>query len=102
MGNGSRRWIVTANATSDGSVVYLCADGGFSSKLADAQTFEAKDEAESARVKAAAAERVVSDPYLTEVGIAPQGLDALSARERIREQGPTIRVRRPDPTTTGR
>jgi hypothetical protein len=102
MGNGSRKWIVTANYTSDGAVAYLRADSGFSRKLAEAQTFETKDAAEAARIQAAAAEREVSDPYLTEVGIAPQGLDALTARERIREQGPTVRLRRPDPTVQGR
>jgi hypothetical protein len=90
------KWIVTGNFTASGGVAYLRADGGYGGSLTDAQLFETKDEAEAARQTALGAERVVSDPYLTEVGVAPQGLDALSARERIRQHGPTIRVRRPD------
>ena len=90
------KWIVTGNFTADGAVAYLRADGGFARSLTDAQVFESKDEAEAARLITLRAEREVSDPYLTEVALAPQGLDALSARERIRDQGPTIRLRRPD------
>ena len=90
------KWIVTGNFTADGAVAYLRGDGGFGRSLTDAQLFETKDAAEAARLTTLSAEREVSDPYLTEVGVAPQGLDALSARERIRDQGPSIRVRRPD------
>jgi hypothetical protein len=92
------KWIVTGNFTADGSVAYLRADGEFGHALSEAQLFEKKDDAEAARQIVLGAERIVSDPYLTEVGVAPQGLDALSARERIREQGPSVRVRRPDPS----
>ena len=95
------KWIVTGNFTSSGGVAYLRADGGYSADLSEAKLFETKDEAEEARKVALSAERLVSDPYLTEVGIAPQGLDALSARERIRQRGPTVRVRRPDPRVGG-
>jgi Protein of unknown function (DUF2849) len=98
----AKRWIVTANFTADGAVAYLRADGEFGRALTEARLFDAKDEAEAARVTATRAERIVTDPYLTEVGVAPQGLDALTARERIRAQGPTVRVRRPDPSLGGR
>lgn len=91
------KWIVTGNFTADGSVAYLRADGGYGHELTAAKLFESKDDAEEARKHALQVERLISDPYLTEVGIAPQGLDALSARERIRQHGPTVRVRRPDP-----
>jgi hypothetical protein len=37
-----------------------------------------------------------------EVVVTPQGLDLLSARERIRAAGPTVRVRRPDPQLASR
>jgi hypothetical protein len=102
MGKLPLKWVVTANFTADGAVAYLRAGGEFGHKLTEAQLFETKDEAEAARQIVLGAERVVSDPYLTEVGIAPQGLDALSARERIRDQGPSVRVRRPDPSVSGR
>jgi hypothetical protein len=102
MGKLPLKWVVTANFTADGSVAYLHANGEFGHKLSEAQVYATKDEAEAARQTILGAERIVSDPYLTEVGIAPQGLDALSARERIREQGPSVRVRRPDPSVSGR
>jgi hypothetical protein len=102
MGKLPLKWIVTGNFTADGAVAYLRADGGFARNVGEAKVFETKEEAEAARVTALGAERVVSDPYLTEVGIAQQGLDTLSARERIREQGPSIRIRRPDPSLGSR
>jgi hypothetical protein len=92
------KWIVTANYTSDGAVAYFRADQSFGRKLDEAAVFDTKDAAEAARQIALGAERLVSDPYLTEVAPAPQGLDALTARERIRSQGPTVRIRRPDPS----
>ena len=96
------KWIVTGNFTADGGVAYLRADGALVRHLREAQVFETKEAAEAARQSILGAERIVSDPYLTEVGDALQGLDALSARERIRDAGPSIRVRRPDPSATGR
>jgi len=92
------KWIVTANFTADGGVAYLKADQTFGRMLDEAAIFETEAEAEAARQVALRAERLVSDPYLTEVAPGSQGLDALTARERIRSQGPTVRVRRPDPT----
>ena len=91
------KWIVTANFTADGAVAYFKADQTFGHQLEQAAVFETKEAAEAACQIAAGAERIVSDPYLTEVAPGSQGLDALSARERIRSQGPTVRVRRPDP-----
>lgn len=86
------KWIVTANFTADGAVAYFKADQTFSRSLADAVVFATKDEAEAARQLALSAEAIVADPYLTEVADGSQGaLDVLSARERIRSQGPTVR-----------
>jgi hypothetical protein len=97
MGKLPLKWVVTGNFTATGAVAWLRPDGEFGHHLTEAQLFDSKDAAEAARQIILGAERLVSDPYLTEVGIAQQGLDALSARERIREQGPSVRVRRPDP-----
>jgi hypothetical protein len=96
------KWIVTANYTADGAVAYFRADQSFSRHFADAKVFETKEAAEAAVQIALADEYTVSDPYLSEVAVAPEGLDALSARERIRSQGPSVRVRRPDPTVPTR
>jgi hypothetical protein len=96
------KWIVTANFTADGSVAYFRADQTYGKLLSEAAVFETKEAAEEAVKIALGVERVVSDPYLTEVAVATQGLDALTARERIRSQGPSVRVRRPDPMQSSR
>jgi hypothetical protein len=96
------KWIVTANYTADGAVAYFRADQSFGRRLEEAAVFDTKDAAEAAHQIALGAEALVSDPYLTEVAPAPQGLDALTARERIRSQGPTVRIRRPDPISAPR
>jgi hypothetical protein len=102
MAKPQTKWIVTANYTSDGAVAYFRTDQTFGRTLIEAAQFDTKDAAEAALQIALGAERLVSDPYLTEVAPAPQGLDALTARERIRSQGPTVRVRRPDPIQPAR
>jgi len=84
------KWIVTGNLTADGAVAYLKADQSFSLKLEDAQVFSNKDDAEAARVLTTKQEALVSDPYITEVAETAGKLDVLSARERIRSQGPSV------------
>jgi hypothetical protein len=84
------KWIVTGNLTADGAVAYLKADRGFGRKVEDAQIFPTKEEAEAARLLLAKQEAVISDPYLTEIAETGGKLDLLSARERIRSQGPTV------------
>jgi hypothetical protein len=96
------QWIVTANFTADGAVAYFRADQSFGKLLSEAAVFDTKEAAEAAVQIALAAEHVVADPYLTEVAAASQGVDALTARERIRSQGPSVRVRRPDPSLSSR
>ena len=97
MAKPALKWIVTANFTATGAVAYFKPDQTWGHNLDEAAVFDAKEPAEAALKIAMGAERLVSDPYLTEVAPGSQGLDALSARERIRSQGPTVRVRRPDP-----
>jgi hypothetical protein len=89
------KWIVTANFTSEGAVAYLRADQSFGRQVSDALVFESKDDAEAARAQAAAVESVVSEPYLTEVSTTGGALDVLTARERIRSQGPSVPYGRP-------
>ncbi|MEY4578770.1 MAG: hypothetical protein RL701_3473 [Pseudomonadota bacterium] len=84
------KWIVTANFTADGAVAYLKADRSFSGNLSEAEVFPGKDEAEAARQVSLRAEAIVTDPYLTEVADTGATLDVLTARERIRSQGPTV------------
>ena len=90
-------WIVTAKVTNDGSNTYRRSDGTWSPRLADAGLFD--DEA-SAKVVlpaiVATEQRTISDPYVIEVALKDGEILALSARERIRASGPTIRIRRAD------
>jgi hypothetical protein len=94
------KWIVTGNFTVDGSVAYVTSARGFSRTVVDAAVFGTKDEAEAARLHALSAEALICDPYITEVAETPNGLDLLSARERIRSQGPTIRYGRIEPKSS--
>jgi len=94
------RWIVSANFTTDGSVAYVSATRSFSRQLSDAVVFGTKDEAETALAEAQRAEAVVCDPYLVEVAESGTGLDVLSARERIRSQGPTVAYGRFQPKSS--
>jgi uncharacterized protein DUF2849 len=95
-------WIVTANFLDDGAVAWRRADGTWSRKVAEAGPLP--DEA-TARTYVASAiareQREVCDPYPIEVELAGGVITPLSARERIRANGPTIRLRRPDEASGG-
>jgi len=90
-------WIVTGKFTDDATNVWRRADGTWSRDLQEAGLLN--DEA-SAKALAAAAvaneQRLITDPYVIEVYAKDGTIDPLSARERIRATGPTIRIRRPD------
>lgn len=91
------RWIVTANFTADGAVAYRKADGAWSREFRDSAVFSTEAEAQPFVAQAAKTEqRLVSDPYAIDVGLVEGGISPITARERIRASGPTIRVRRAD------
>ncbi len=85
--------VVTANRLVDGAVVYLSARGGWSERLADSALWRTQEDAEIA-LKASekdVAARLVVGPYLFEIAETPAGIQALSARERIRaDRQPTF------------
>jgi hypothetical protein len=90
-------FVVTGGRTDDAAPVYRTADGGWTVVLREAGFITSKEEAETlARQATAREQRGVCDPYVFPVRVSPEGVDALSARERIRSTGPTVRVRRPD------
>lgn len=89
--------VVTGKLTDDGSNVWRRADGTWSSRLADAGLFS--DEASAKAVLPAIVareQRQISDPYVIDVDATGGEIRPLSARERIRATGPTIRIRRLD------
>jgi hypothetical protein len=89
-------YVVTANRLIDGQPHYLREDASWSPGLAEAWLIEDKAKAETLAQQAQDQDRVVCDPYVFGVRHTPEGLDPMSARERIRGQGPTTRLRRPD------
>lgn len=91
------RWIVTGKLTDDGANVWRRADGTWSRAVAEAGLFD--DEASAKAVVppiVASEQRQISDPYVIEVRVTDGVIDVLSARERIRANGPTVPLRRPD------
>lgn len=77
---------ITANRLLDGMVVYLTAGGEWSEALVDSAVWHTQEEADIA-LKASeigVTQRLVVGPYLFEVAETPEGVQALSARERIR------------------
>ena len=78
--------VMTANRLSDGIVVYLAADGGWTEQLANARLAETEEEVkvlEALADEAVRARRVVA-AYPMAVGLEKGAVIALSVRERIR------------------
>ncbi len=93
----ANHWIVTGNFTDDGSVAYRRADGTWSKRLADAGLLADEATAKHHALAAVATEqRLISDPYGIEVYADGTTIDPLTARQRIRANGPTIPIRRRD------
>lgn len=81
-------YVVTANRTDDGAVLYLRVDRAWTSALADAHVVESEDERDVLIAWADQQQRDVCDPYAFEVKVVSGAIDPLSARERIRAAGP--------------
>ena len=89
-------YVISAQALDTGAPAYLTADGVWSPDLQRAALVLTDAERDELLARAATEERVVCDPYFFDVRVEHNTIDPLSARERIRAQGPTTRVRRPD------
>jgi len=85
--------IVTANYTEDGAVAWRRADGTWSRQLTEAGLLEATAATAAAATARLTEQREISDPYVIEVHADGASIDPLTARERIRANGPTIRRR---------
>jgi len=85
--------MVTANRLVDGAVVYLTAGDDWSVNLADGALWRDKESAEAAlkASETAVEARLIVGPYLFDIAETPQGIQATSARERIRaDRKPTF------------
>lgn len=84
--------VVTANRLRDGTILWLGAGPSWRERLTEAQPFDDESIAAALQFGAleATAQRVVG-VYQVEVEHGPHGLAALSARERVRALGPSVR-----------
>lgn len=84
----------TANRLRDGVVVFRTLTGGWSSRIADAETVTGEREAARLLGEAErdAAQAVVVGPYLIDVGEVDGELRPTALRERIRAFGPTTPI----------
>ena len=90
-------FVVTGKFTDDGANAWRRANGTWSRDLQEAGLVGDEATAKTQVASAVATEqREISDPYVIEVHAANDTIDALTARERIRASGPTVRIRRPD------
>jgi hypothetical protein len=88
--------VVTARLLADGAPVYLKADGTWGRSLQEAKPLPTVAGETEAAQRGKSDQREVADPYTFKVEVNGSEIDALSARERIRATGPTVRIRRPD------
>jgi hypothetical protein len=93
----ANHWVVTGKFTADGANAWRRLDGTWARSLAEAGLLSDEATAKSLTAAAIASEqREISDPYVIEVYAEGGTIDPLTARERIRANGPTVPVRRPD------
>jgi Protein of unknown function (DUF2849) len=88
--------VVTARFLGDGAPSYLKADGTWSRFLKDAKVFEEDAGEAEAAARNQREQPIIADAYTFNVALKDGAIDPLSTRERIRAEGPTTRLRRPD------
>lgn len=89
-------FVITANTTDAGAPVYLRPDRTWSASLTDAHAVGSEDERDDLLSHAQTQEHDVCDPYAFKVNVEAGAAVATTTRERIRSQGPTSPLRRPD------
>lgn len=97
-------FVITANATDDGASLYLRPDRTWSRQLSEALATDDEATRDELLALAARQQRLVCDPYAFKVELDGDTPVATTARERIRAEGPTTPLRRPDthsPRLTG-
>lgn len=81
-------FVITANRTADGGVVYLTADRAWTTRLADAAPLAGKADGDDGLAWARTQEAVVCDPHLIKAALGDDGPAPLDAKQRIRADGP--------------
>lgn len=91
-------FVITANALDDGRSLWMRADRTWTPAFAEAYATDDAAERDALLVLAKSQEHHVCDPYAAKVELSELGPIATTARERIRAEGPTTPLRRPDAT----
>jgi hypothetical protein len=94
--HGGTHFVISANFTDSGAPAYLGAGGDWVRELQRALAIASEAERDDLLNRALLQERVVCDPYFFDVRLEGSVIDPISTRERIRAEGPTVRIRRPD------
>ena len=86
--------VLTGNLLSDGKVVFLEINGGWSDGLDIARLARSKDDAANLEVVGAEAveANLIVDPYLVEVEVQQGQLVPVELRERMRTKGPSVNL----------
>jgi len=94
--HGGTHFVISAQFTDSGGPAYLTVAGGWSRDLQQAALLATEAERDESLARALEQERLVCDPYFFDVRLEGSTVDPISTRERIRAEGPTVRIRRPD------
>lgn len=94
--HGGTHFVISASFTESGAPAYLGRDGSWTRDLQAARTTASEAERDELLGEALRHERTVCDAYFFDVRVDGTVIDPLSTRERIRAEGPTVRIRRPD------
>lgn len=94
--HGGTHFVISASFLNSGAPAYLTGSGEWSRDLQRALLIEGEAERDARLARALEEERVVCDPFFFDVRLEGSVIDPISTRERIRAEGPTVRIRRPD------
>jgi hypothetical protein len=94
--HGGTHFVISASFTDSGAPAYLTSEGVWSRDLQAAALLANEADRDAALARALEQERLVCDPYFFDVRLDGKAVDPISSRERIRAEGPTVRIRRPD------
>lgn len=94
--HGGTHFVISASFTGSGAPAYLNREGAWVRNLQSAAPIASEAERDTLLARALRQEREVCDAYFFDVRVENSVIDPLSTRERIRAEGPSVRIRRPD------
>jgi hypothetical protein len=94
--HGGTHFVISASFLDTGAPAYLGSAGVWVRHLQEAALVATEAERDELVSQALEQERTVCDPYFFDVRLEGKTIDPISMRERIRAEGPTVRIRRPD------